>query len=80
MLAEFDWSFNPKLPRQACFQLHTLKFTAAGENALLIGKPGTGKSHIAKATAYRAVLQITRSSTSRPMTSPTLHPQPRRSA
>ncbi|MEY9824893.1 DNA replication protein DnaC [Bradyrhizobium japonicum] len=25
-LAEFDWSFNPKLPRQTCFQLHTLAF------------------------------------------------------
>jgi DNA replication protein DnaC len=38
-LAEFDWSFNPKLPRQTCFQLHTLAFIAAGENALLVGKP-----------------------------------------
>jgi DNA replication protein DnaC len=56
-LAEFDWSFNPKLPRQACFQLQTLKFVAAGENALLVGKPGTGKSHVAKAIAYQAVVQ-----------------------
>jgi DNA replication protein DnaC len=56
-LAEFDWSFNPKLPRQACFQLYTLKFVAAGENSLLIGKPGTGKSHVAKAIAYQAILQ-----------------------
>ncbi|MHC2566254.1 DNA replication protein DnaC [Bradyrhizobium liaoningense] len=55
-LAEFDWSFNPKLPRQTCFQLHTLAFIAAGENALLVGKPGTGKSHIAKAIAYQAIL------------------------
>jgi DNA replication protein DnaC len=39
-LAEFDWAFNPKVPRQACFQLHTLKFIAAGDNALIIGKPG----------------------------------------
>lgn len=55
-LAEIDWSFNPKLPRQACFQLHTLKFVACGENALIIGKTGTGKSHVAKAVAYQAVL------------------------
>jgi len=56
-LAEFDWGFNPKVPRETCFQLHTLKFIAAGENGLIIGKPGTGKSHIAKAVAYQAVLQ-----------------------
>ncbi|CAD6562785.1 hypothetical protein LMG24235_08026 [Paraburkholderia sabiae] len=48
---------NPKLPPQACFQLHTLKFIAEGSNALIIGKPGTGKSHVAKAIAYRAVLR-----------------------
>jgi hypothetical protein len=24
-LADFDWRFNPKLPRSACFELHTLK-------------------------------------------------------
>jgi hypothetical protein len=22
-LADFDWRFNPKLPRAACFELHT---------------------------------------------------------
>ena len=56
-LTDFDWRFNPKLPRQACFELHTLKFIAEGQNALIIGKPGTGKSHIAKAVAYQATLQ-----------------------
>ncbi len=56
-LADFDWRFNPKLPRQACFELHTLKFIAEGANALIIGKPGTGKSHVAKAVAYQATLQ-----------------------
>lgn len=55
-LAEIDWSFNPKLPRQACFQLHTLKFVASGENALIVGKTSSGKSHVAKAVAYQAVL------------------------
>lgn len=55
-LADFDWRFNPKLPRSACFELHTLKFIAEGANALIVGKPGTGKSHIAKAVAYQATL------------------------
>ena len=55
-LADFDWRFNPKLPRAACFELHTLKFIADGANALIVGKPGTGKSHLAKAVAYQATL------------------------
>jgi DNA replication protein DnaC len=56
-LTDFDWRFNPKLPRQACFELHTLKFIAEGANAMIIGRPGTGKSHVAKAIAYQATLQ-----------------------
>jgi DNA replication protein DnaC len=45
-LVDFDWRFNPKLPRSACFELHTLKFIAEGANTLIIGKPGTGKSQV----------------------------------
>ena len=56
-LVDFDWRFNPKVPRSACFELHTLKFITEGANALIIGKPGTGKSHVAKAVAYQATLQ-----------------------
>jgi DNA replication protein DnaC len=56
-LVDFDWRFNPKLPRQTCFELHTLKFIGEGANALIIGKPGTGKSRVAKAVAYQATLQ-----------------------
>ena len=56
-LVDFDWRFNPKLPRSACFELHALKFVTEGANALIIGKPGTGKSHVAKAVAYQGTLQ-----------------------
>ena len=54
-LAEFDWSYNPKIPQANLLELHTLKFIAEGDSALFIGPPGTGKSHIAKAIAYAAV-------------------------
>lgn len=54
-LADFDWNYNPKIPRRTCFELHTLKFIAEGDSAILIGPPGTGKSHVAKAIAYAAV-------------------------
>lgn len=56
-LVDFDWQFNPKLPRAACFELLTLKFVAEGASALIVGRPGTGKSHTAMAVAYQASLQ-----------------------
>lgn len=55
-LTEFDWGFNPKIPKRACFELLTCKFIQSGEDAILIGSPGTGKSHIAKAVAHAAIL------------------------
>jgi DNA replication protein DnaC len=54
-LTDFDWNYNPKIPKRTCFELHTLKFIAEGESAILIGPPGTGKSHVAKAIAYAAL-------------------------
>ena len=53
--AEFDWGYNPKIPKRTCFELNTLKFIAEGDNGIFIGKPGTGKSHLAKAIAYSAL-------------------------
>jgi DNA replication protein DnaC len=54
-LKDFDWSYNPRLPKRAVLELATLKFIEAREDALLIGPPGVGKSHIAKALAQLAV-------------------------
>ena len=54
-LTEFDWSFNPKLPKKEIYELVSGKFIRDGGDALLIGSPGTGKSHIAKTVAHAAI-------------------------
>jgi len=54
-LKDFDWTYNPKTPKRDILELATLRFIDAREDALLIGAPGLGKSHIAKALAQLAV-------------------------
>jgi DNA replication protein DnaC len=52
----FNWSYNPKTPKKLILELCSLKFIYDNEDALLIGSPGTGKSHSAKVIAHKAIL------------------------
>jgi DNA replication protein DnaC len=54
-LKDFDWAYNSKIPKREILELSTLAFIEAREDALLIGPPGLGKSHIAKSLAQLAV-------------------------
>jgi DNA replication protein DnaC len=54
-LTSFDWTYNPRLPKRDVLELATLKFLDAKEDVLVLGPPGTGKSHVAKALATVAV-------------------------
>ncbi len=54
-LKDFDWTYNPKVPKRDVLELATMKFIDAREGALFIGPPGVGKSFIAKALAQLAV-------------------------
>jgi DNA replication protein DnaC len=54
-MTEFDWGFNPKLPKKEIYELVSGKFIRDGQDALLIGSPGTGKSRIAKTIAHGAI-------------------------
>jgi DNA replication protein DnaC len=54
-LKDFDWAFNPKLPKAKIVALASARFIAQHEDLLLIGPPGVGKSHIATAIAIGAI-------------------------
>ena len=52
----FDFDFDPcrKKAKARYLALHDLAFLERGVNPLFIGKPGTGKTYLARSLAYRA--------------------------
>lgn len=54
-LADFDFSFQPSIPRAVVDDLAALRFLDAAENVVLVGSPGVGKTHIAVALGVEAV-------------------------
>jgi DNA replication protein DnaC len=53
-LAEFDFTFNPKIPGAQVRDLATCRFVERKESVILCGPVGLGKSHIAQALGYEA--------------------------
>ena len=56
-LDSFDFAFNPKIPRKLVFELATARFVSRCEDVLLLGRPGTGKSHLVQAIGLAAIGQ-----------------------
>jgi DNA replication protein DnaC len=56
-LDNFDFNFNKKMNRSLVFDLATARFIARQEDALFLGPPGTGKSHLAQAIGQSVITQ-----------------------
>ena len=53
-LSDFDFIFNPSVPRTKVIDLATCSFVDRFENVLFVGPTGVGKSHLAQAIGHRA--------------------------
>ncbi len=56
-LDRFDFDFNKKMNRALIHDLATARFVGQREDALFLGPPGTGKSHLAQAIGRAAIQQ-----------------------
>jgi DNA replication protein DnaC len=56
-LDQFDFGFQPSLDERQLRDLATLRFVAHGENVVLLGPPGVGKTHLAIALGLAAIAQ-----------------------
>jgi DNA replication protein DnaC len=55
-LEEFDFTFQTSIRRESVLHLGQLDFVAGKENVVLLGPPGTGKTHLSIAIGIRACL------------------------
>ena len=54
-LEDFDWRFNPGIPRKQIYDLAAGQFIRQSTDLLFIGPPGVGKTHLAQALGHEAI-------------------------
>lgn len=57
LLDDFDWTFNPKIPREKIMEFLSTDWLKKPCHLILIGPAGVGKSHIATAICHDAILK-----------------------
>ncbi len=55
LLDDFDWKYNPKVPRDKLIEFMNTQWLTKPSNLVLIGPAGVGKSHIATALCHDAL-------------------------
>jgi DNA replication protein DnaC len=54
-LDQFDWSFNPAVPKKLIHDLAACRFVREARDVLLLGPPGVGKTFLCQAIGYQAI-------------------------
>jgi DNA replication protein DnaC len=57
LLKEFDWTFNPKIPRDKIMEFLNTQWLKKPSNLVIIGPAGVGKTHIATALCHEAIFK-----------------------
>ena len=57
LLGDFDWTFNPKIPRDKIMEFLATDWLKKPCHLVLIGPAGVGKTHLATAICHDAILK-----------------------
>lgn len=57
VMSDFDWTFNPKIPRDKLLELMNTDWLKKPCNLMLIGPAGVGKTHMATALCHDALMK-----------------------
>ena len=56
-LAQFDWQFNPRISKEDILGFSNSHWVREASNLVLVGDTGLGKTHVAQALCYEAILE-----------------------